>query len=166
VLRVLEEPLDEGHHMTIGNMSDQAAYLFRAGQLVESEAHIDRAVKLAREYLEKLDPVRSSVFSNAAAIYRELGRYRLARELSLGGLDSVTFVKRADNPETLSAMMEYSRPLLHNGELQTGHEIMQICIRRTKQEYGAGHQLKRGRVGGLANVEDWLSTCELSRRGL
>lgn len=144
--------LGEEHHETISSMSDQATYLFLVGQRNQSKALIGRAVELARRHLGTRDPGRSSIISNAAAMYRALGQYCLSSELSLESFDSARHVKGEDSPETLSAMMEYSRSVVHNGELQTGREIMKLCVQRTKRRLGSDHELTIGRAKELADL--------------
>jgi tetratricopeptide (TPR) repeat protein len=154
VLRNREKSLGEGHHKTILSMSNQAASLLTVGERVKSKALIDRAVKLARGHLGTFDPDRSSVLSNAAAMYRGLGLYRLACELSFESYDSARRVKGDDSPETLSAMMEYARCSILAGILQTGWEGMKLCVELTKRKYGPDHSLTIARAQELADSQE------------
>lgn len=88
VLKAREESLGTEHDVTIGSMSDQATNLLLADDREKSQALIEQAVGLARRHLGVRDPTRFSVFSNAAAIYGELGFDQLARELSFESFDS------------------------------------------------------------------------------
>lgn len=151
VLRNREKSLGEGHHETILSMSDQTASLLAVGQRDESKALIDRVVKLAREHLGTFDPDRSSVLSNGAVMYRGLGLYRLACELSFESYDSARRVKGDDSPDTLSAMMEYARCSILVGILQPGRESMRLCVERTKRTYGHDHPLTIARAQELAD---------------
>jgi len=154
VLRNREKSLGEGHHKTILSMSDQAASLLAAGQRDESKALIDRAVKLAKEHLGTFDPDRSSVLSNAAAMYRGLGLYSLACELSFESYDSARRVKGDDSPETLSAMMEYARCCILAGIPQAGRKSMKLCVEHTKRKYGPDHPLTMARAQELADTQE------------
>jgi tetratricopeptide (TPR) repeat protein len=153
VLRNLERSLGEGHHETISSMSNQAASLLAVGERVKSQALIDRAVKLARDHLGTFSPSRSSVLSNAAAMYRELGLNRLASELSFESYDSARRVRGDDSPETLSAMMECARCSILAGILGTGWEGMKLCVERTKRKYGPDHPLTMARAQELADLQ-------------
>jgi len=151
VLRNREKSLGEGHHKTILSMSDQAASLLAVGQRDESKALIDRAVKLAKEHLGTFDPDRSSVLSNAAAMYRGLGLYRLACELPFESYDSARRVKGDDSPEILSAMMEYARCSILAGILQAGWKGLKLCVEHTKRKYEPDHSSTIARAQGLAD---------------
>lgn len=154
VLRNREKSLGEGHRQTILSMSDQAASLLVVGQRDESKALIGRAVELARGHFETFDPDRSSVLSNAAAMYRGLGLRRLASELAFESYDSARRVKGDDSPETLSAMMEHARCSILAGILQTGWEGMKLCVERTRRKYGPDHWLTIARAQELADSQE------------
>jgi tetratricopeptide (TPR) repeat protein len=154
VLGNWEKSVGEEHHKTILSMSDQAACLLQVGRRDESKTQIDRAVRLARRHLGGYDSDRSSIFSNAASIYRALGLYRLSSELSFESYDSTRRMEGEDSPATLDAMMEYSLSLIKDGNLQMGREIMRLCVQRTERQYGSDHKLTVGRAKELANSYD------------
>jgi tetratricopeptide (TPR) repeat protein len=152
VLSHREKSLGEAHGATIATMSDLASCLLLLGLKNDSKSQIDRAVRLAKEHLASRDPDRLSTLSNAASIYGALGQPNL--ELSFESFDLFRLTMGDDNPETLTAMMEYARALIRSNQLEVGREIMKLCILRTERKYGLNHQLTTGRAGVLAKVQE------------
>ncbi|KAM0707328.1 hypothetical protein Q7P35_005566 [Cladosporium inversicolor] len=82
VLEIRASVLGEKHPSTIETMGKRATFLFHAGQDKKAEEQLDRAVGLVESCSENYDPGMANVLANAACIYRLVGRYTTARELS------------------------------------------------------------------------------------
>lgn len=152
VLGHRSKSLGEAHAKTICSISDLAGSLFLQGLNNESKAQLDRAVTLAKEYLEARNPDRLAILCNAASIYRALGRPDL--ELAHESFDLSRRVKGDDNPETLNAMMEYAGALVCNKQLGVALEIMKLCVLRTTRKHGQDHHLTTARATELAKVQE------------
>jgi tetratricopeptide (TPR) repeat protein len=112
ILRRGQKSLGEARGKAISTMSDLAACLFKLGSSSEPKAQINRAVKVAKAHLEAHDLDRFAILRNAAGIYRRRDQPDL--ELSYESFDLSRRVKRDDNSETLSAMIEYAQALICN----------------------------------------------------
>ena len=148
--KVLEERasvLGEEHPSTIETMGKRATFLFHDGQDKKSEEQLDRAVELLRSRREAYDPGLGTVLANAACIYRSIGRYNTARELSCQAYDVMKHCEGEGSPSTLSVMAEYSLCLMSEAQ-----ETMKRCVQHTKQKYGTCHQLTVKRVRELEHM--------------
>lgn len=148
--KVLEERasvLGEEHPSTIETMGKRATFLFHDGQDKKSEEQLDRAVGLLKSRREAYDSGLGTVLANAACIYRSIGRYTTARELSCQAYVVMKHCEGEESPSTLSVMAEYSLCLMNEAQ-----ETMKRCVQHTKQKYGACHQLTMKRVRELEHM--------------
>jgi hypothetical protein len=129
------------HDRTMGK---RATSLFHHGQDKKAEEQLDRAVGPLKSRREAYDPGMGNVLANAACIYRLVGRYITARELSCQAYDLMKHCEGKDSRITLAAMAKYSLCLMNEAQ-----ETVKRCVQHTKQKYGTGHRLTIKRVQEL-----------------
>jgi hypothetical protein len=117
-------------------MSDLAVYLARASRFEESKMEINRALELSRSHLGDENPQTIRIVVNAASLYMAMNLWPAAEELAYAGMVSSRRINGEDHPETLTAMFEHARCLLHEGECQAAVEGMRLCVLRTERKYG------------------------------